>query len=272
MRPKKGSPAQPSPNPEVNALVDLGGALVDPSEGFLFERFVRDMKLGIDTKRKVLLDRFEEWQRLNKLSADMDPSSRLEDVGVLFAEAMEGVGADELKEAAKEWVKAKGEGSLLPYSIDLIQAIRESEMNPVLISTSPVQLVQPFADYFSVSEAHGLNLAIGPDNRFTGSVENRVGMSLVKDQIAQKFKEEKRKMPFFIGNSSKDSPLIIRAIGDQGQAVLINPSLRTENEAKAWFSHYINAGQLHIIDQNTPPDEVVHIVRHALEAAIKSAR
>lgn len=269
-------PMDPNPNSEFCALVDLGGTLTSPNNFFLLERFVQDVEMGIGDRRRILLDRFAEWRKLRTIVEYSEPERQLPDPGMLYAKMVAGMKQEELRGKAERWVNETGSKSIMPYSRELVELIKQNDFRPVLVSSAPPDLVEPFAKLFSIPEFHSLQLEKDYEGKYTGEVEGGSPMSLVKNAICRDFSSKNRKVKFAIGNSSKDSPIFQLAIEKknptdvQGAAVLINPGPKTEDEAKAWMSHYLESGQLLIIPQNTSQNEVIRQTRHMLEDIVEA--
>ncbi len=273
MESQSEKPQNPNPNSEVCALVDLGGTLTSPNNFFLLERFVQDVEMGIGDRRRILLDRFAEWRKLRNIIENSEPERQLPDPGMLYAKMVTGMKQGELREKAERWVNETGSKSIMPYSRELVDLIKQNDFRPVLVSSAPPDLVEPFAKLLAIPEFHSLQLEKDHDGKYTGEVEGGAPMSLAKNGICRNLSG--RNVKFAIGNSSKDSRMFSLAIDKknpldpQGGAVLINPSPKTEDEAKAWMSQYLESGQLLIIPQNTSQNEVIRQIRHVLEDIVE---
>lgn len=261
----------------MHALVDLGGTLTTPGNQLLTEKFVQDVGFGISEKRQILLNRFTDWNRLSQ-GAGSGAENALPEIGELYGQMVKGLRPDEIRYRADSWVKNGGIKSIMPYAPSIIQLLKDSNVQPVLVSTAPQELAQSFADYLKIDELYALLLEKDESGRFTGEVEGGLAFSKIKEDICRKLIMDRRKIIFAIGNSSKDAPLFRCAIerqhpdDEKGEAILINPSPRTDKEANIWFGDYVSDGKLHIIPQRTDPNEVIRKICHVLDDVLETLK
>jgi putative phosphoserine phosphatase/1-acylglycerol-3-phosphate O-acyltransferase len=213
------------------AIFDVDGTLL---RGFIVQSFPRYLAdHGVIDKR--LSDRIDEVFRSYDTGA-ADYRYAAETVPAIYAEAIEGVEESTVKRHACDYMRAHVPSSILPYTAELIERIREKVDLIIALSGSPAEPIQCMAA-LGFHHAYGSVFEV-KNGVYTGEITWNLIMGERKAQYAREVAEAhgvdlSRTVSF--GDSDQDA----QTMSLTGLPIALNPSgaMRELCEARGWRAY-----------------------------------
>jgi phosphoserine phosphatase len=122
-----------------------------------------------------------------------------------YAELMRGESQEVVNELGGEFVRDDLE--TFDFVRTLLEELEARSVAPIIVSGAPAEVVRPYAANLGVDEFHALELGVGSDGCFDGTLANNPGLGSVKRRIASELRESFREPVLAVGDSASDLPL-----------------------------------------------------------------
>ena len=213
------------------ALFDVDGTLL---RGFIIQSFPRYLAdHGVIVERPS--DRIDEVIRSYERGA-VDYRYAAETVPAIYAEAIEGVEESTVKRHAHDYMRSHVPSSILPYTAELIERVREKVDLVIALSGSPVEPIQ-YVAALGFHQTHGSVFEV-KKGVYTGEITWNLILGERKAQYAREIAEAhgvdlSRTVSF--GDSDQDS----QTMRLTGLPIALNPSdsMRELCKARGWRAY-----------------------------------
>ena len=213
------------------ALFDVDGTLL---RGFIIQSFPRYLAdhgvidQGSSDRIDEVFRSYEKGAAEYRYAAEMVPA--------IYAEAIEGVEESTVKRHAYDYMRAHVPSSILPYTAELIERVREKVNLVIALSGSPAEPIQWVAA-LGFHQAHGSVFEV-KNGVYTGEITWNLILGERKAQYAREVAEAhgvdlSRTVSF--GDSDQDA----QTMSLTGLPIALNPSdaMRELCEAKGWRAY-----------------------------------
>jgi phosphoserine phosphatase len=148
------------------------------------------------------------------------------EIAVNYAKYMRNHSVEKIERFSSLYV-LEDEKYLHSFSIVLFEKLKEKDIDIIVVSGAPVEILNQYKEKFSLKEVFGLELDV-KNGAYTGEIKLNPGLRKVKQRIVNKItKSPDNKIILAVGNSESDIPLF-RA--SSLSIVIDNPFLKSKSK------------------------------------------
>jgi phosphoserine phosphatase len=128
------------------------------------------------------------------------------DAGSLYAAAISGKKTELITRAAAGFVR-KDQKNLFPFCIPLLNYLRHKEIEVVVISGAPFEILAAYSEIMPISKIYGLRVKIDGDGYYSNQMKENYGVISSKLKAARSFSNNGHEIVLALGDSVSDKPL-----------------------------------------------------------------
>lgn len=265
---------------KASALFDVDGTLTEPGSELLIATFLRETEIGAKYYRDQLKERFQQWEEARRKGAP-NYEKYLEEVGLLWAQMLRmddsgrRINRHEVIDLADRFFRDVGQNDIQPYSLKLLDMVRELNFNPVLVTGAPMELAVLYAKALGVNHVFAMDAEVNGNLEYTGKMRFRenTGIGKNKAKICELFEMTNRVIGFAMGDTRSDFVLMDYAVNMKfdndmiGAAALINPSSEVIASfyADSAMLEHKSKGRILVFERGDDADTIVDFARFAMQ-------